>query len=75
MSDWQDISTAPKDGTRVLTWDGDNILASVYEYYYPHGTTIRGFEQPGWVQWAGQSGVETIPTHWMPLPNAPGEPQ
>lgn len=69
MSEWQDISTAPKDGTRIL-------LAGM-----PYGPTIRcgcwgigrylgrkrGYE-PGWTDTPGHT---FHPTHWMPLPAPP----
>lgn len=61
MSDWRDISTAPKDGTRIMVW---NSFAGVYSSAYLNG------EWPlyGW----GNEGVwYPRPTHWMPLPDAP----
>ena len=58
---WQPIETAPKDGPRVLVydpgWNGGVInIARWWEGQYRVG------DLPG---------VETYPTHWMPLPAAP----
>ena len=68
MSDWQDISTAPKDGTPIfLWWDGD---------FAP----IAQWQNGAWVYRMAQSwepptfGAEVEarllcyePTHWAPL--------
>ena len=70
LSGWQDISTAPKDGTPVLAWcvhpharwagdDRDWAAAVVTSW-----TTHNG---GGWT-WHGMIGTFT---HWMPLPAAP----
>ena len=59
MTDWQDISTAPREiefrcllshGYSVVTgyWDGD-----------------------GWVNERSKVGTKYQPTHWMPLPPPP----
>jgi hypothetical protein len=58
---WQPIETAPKDGTRVLAWDGWSV--QTLEYW-------DGNEEWGQV---GDSDRLTVsyPTHWMPLPSPP----
>lgn len=62
--EWQDISTAPKDGTRVLLTDGLNTASvgfwrRTYEEWHPNEMT-----EINW--WRMQP-----PTHWMPLPKPP----
>lgn len=57
MAEWQDISTAPKDGSTVLIWD-EEVLAAEF---------VFGVWEPiGW-----DDHVEIHPTHWMPLPDPP----
>lgn len=67
MSQWQDISTAPKDGARVLIFfagavglpsEAIQIAQWSVEPYGPCWLTSEG---EGWLS----------PTHWMPLPPAP----
>lgn len=70
VAGWQDISTAPQDGTTFLA-----IMAKAYS---PRATLCKvedgkffsqsqgeKFVVPGWNQW--------WPTHWMPLPAAPAK--
>lgn len=71
-TEWQDISTAPKDGTVILvnnTGDGyrteDEVIGSA------KWSTL--FKKEGaWSSNACCDGVSYYtPTHWMPLPPAP----
>lgn len=55
---WQPIETAPKDGSDVLTWDGNDHCVLFFSQY-GHGWT------------AGNPKVKHLPTHWMPLPITP----
>ena len=55
---WQQIETAPKDGTSVLLFDGEQIS-------YGGWTTLIS---AGW--WSVDA-LENQPTFWMPLPPAP----
>src|SRR5574343_444311 len=68
MSEWQDIATAPKDGTPVDLW--------------VHGGRLADAEwsdrKQAWVVWGQdefESGADVKingrPTHWMPLPSPP----
>lgn len=70
--DWQDISTAPKDGTRVILYQPDGQwrrrgphrgaeVATGY-WHQPGNPEADGF----WV-----AGGAFRPTHWMPLPAPP----
>jgi hypothetical protein len=57
VSDWQPISTAPKDGTWVLL------------YSQHDGIRIGNWDR---IEWADDGdGVALEPTHWMPLPEPP----
>lgn len=57
--DWQDISTAPKDGTEILTYRRARLQAVAVwcgdGWYVSDGAKIKD------------------PTHWMPLPSPPVE--
>lgn len=56
---WQPIESAPKDGTRVLVWDGEEWLARWQAYN-------GGY-------WDADEYISENPTHWMPLPAPPLE--
>jgi hypothetical protein len=59
---WRDISTAPKDGRDLLCWsDGIGIGAMVLYW-------MDGY----WREKANGMGLKREPTHWMPIPCAPG---
>jgi hypothetical protein len=67
MTDWRDISTAPKDGTRVDIW------------LKPHDAMASGYFKDGDWWFRGNSGKGDVEasyywevTHWMPRPAAPG---
>lgn len=71
MSDqWQDISTAPKDGTVVDLYCRDIGRVA----YCVWGEAVHG-SHPGnqvWVRAGRRSDmVKCTPTHWMPLPSPP----
>lgn len=61
MSEWQPISTAPKDGTIIL-------LYIPRAFTYP---TKPGYwwKQHGYWRAYGPDAIR--PTHWMPLPEPP----
>lgn len=60
MSEWQEIETAPKDGTEILAWNGETCLCVV-------------FHDGAWVENYDYAELVEIPTHWMPLPKPPGQ--
>ena len=79
---WQDISTAPTDGTWILLtggkidygWDVDdkpNIVVGQVT------NELNGYESKRRWQFAwydgGYYGEYENPTHWMPLPDPPKE--
>lgn len=63
---WQDIETAPKDGTKVLllwpSYAGNKAIIGKYDEREDH-------------HWLPGNGsfftIKSPPTHWMPLPQAP----
>lgn len=75
--DWQDISTAPKDGTPILTYRmGEPDSYEINEWFElsnarfverPDGLFEKVIEKgcSGWTQNAHRA------THWMPLPPPP----
>lgn len=68
--EWQDISTAPKDGTKVLVGrfvrkcqtDFNNIVT--VDFW--HTPKLHNF-----LGWGNFNTQHWPPTHWMPLPNPP----
>ena len=58
---WEDISTAPTDGTRVILFRQEWVEDMAVGYY------SRDFEQ--WKVYGGTPFLQ--PTHWMELPEAP----
>lgn len=66
MCEWQDVETAPKDGTEI--W-----------MYFPHAMMGAMQSQARWQlsdlghhRWLGHAeGYLGTPTHWMPLPDPP----
>ena len=68
MSDWQPISTAPKDGTTILVvFDGKLVVAKYVECSSPWK----------WAEWDEEKGSfnERWVTHWMPIPAPPTKPK
>ncbi len=68
MDAWQPIETAPKDGTQVLVWSGQEF--AVVEYYQDKDGT--SFWEIGHTPGARCFAAIAL-THWMPLPEPPGE--
>ena len=60
VTGWQDISTAPKDGTEILLWLRDCMTIA---YWYEHDSC--------WLECSGEIWQEWQVTAWMPLPPAP----
>lgn len=64
QQEWQDIASAPTDGTAVLGYRGRST--SGVGGAFTHVTRFNGYN------WATIPGKYTWgPTHWMPLPPAP----
>jgi len=61
--EWQDIASAPKDGTRVLLFAPTRAFpeAIIVGWYGVRGSS-----------WMSEPGMWTRnPTHWLPLPTPP----
>jgi hypothetical protein len=80
-AEWQDISTAPKDGTQLMVWqpqpfdtthDGVKMARSPAGPYNAHWDVMDGAWCLSGGTWVGPF---LEPTHWMPLPRKPGEPK
>ena len=68
-ANWQDISTAPKDGTRFVAVGQNYGLDSETQH-----TCIAQWLAGCWIEvsdWNGASKLKYL-THWMPLPPLPG---
>lgn len=72
-TEWRDIATAPLDGTRVLlAWEGQPGV--VIGWYGPKLSTYGVNYGDAWgngEMWRDEAKPQ--PTHWMPLPKAPGK--
>ena len=79
MSEWQDIATAPKDGTFVLLHVPNGLesgAVTVGAYWKETDREKNGRFMVG--HWDGWLGMDADigsswcePTHWMPLPEPP----
>ncbi len=61
MSEWQDIETAPKDGSLLL------LCMSPHRGYLEVPMKVGGYWGERWNIFGGS----WIPTHWQPLPSPP----
>jgi len=66
VSEWREISTAPKDGTRILVYEPGEQVSIVW---WRKNTTYEagGYWTPGAI-------YRHEPTLWMPLPSPPASP-
>lgn len=87
MGEWQDISTAPKDGTPILAYGGAAGYNSDYGSWNPaplrypapskYVVIWREGESTERAIWrfcsydSGYYGEWEEPTHWLPLPKPP----
>ncbi|TQN55356.1 DUF551 domain-containing protein [Agrobacterium tumefaciens] len=68
--EWQDIITAPRDGTKILMRGGAYHGVPFPGYWE---TSPYSSDRP-WVSIINDSRLyEHVPTHWMPLPAAPAK--
>ncbi len=66
---WQPIETAPRDGTRILLFQPEEIS---------RGRVLHRAVLGHWVAcahsgWVSDGLQHAEPTHWMPLPEAPAD--
>ena len=69
---WQDIETAPKDGTQILVHCG-GVATSICLARYKKAKTLRDSDMwvtNVWTEEIGFSKTRVVPTHWQPLPAA-----
>ncbi len=71
--EWQTIETAPKDGTRVIVFDGDNTYCSEFQNDYLNFGVPSGGRWMIYLYDSGDGDVheEIYPTHWIPFPTPP----
>lgn len=62
--EWQPIETAPKDGTKILSFEDDEFAVVWWQL-------DRWGKEGQWSVTASRGGWYLSPTHWMPLPNPP----
>ena len=71
---WQKIETAPKDGTRILGWDGEDVTemcwVSIPDDDGHIGWCQSDFESGGFL-YKTHNKMERSPTHWRPKPDPP----
>lgn len=71
MSDWQPISTAPKDETWVLLYTANDGAGGIVMGCWDAGCDATE-DDPGYpAGWMDAGGFFLHPTHWMPLPEPP----
>ena len=84
---WQDIATAPKDGTSIFIYRKDWDCAPVAQWMdYPSNPVLDASGDYSWMQGWGHDTMffcvgeedywlgwdgDPMPTHWMPLPTSP----
>jgi len=79
---WQQIESAPQDGTHILVCFADPPYSKHWTFMQRPPTVAHWFGPPnlpglragGWYLSVNQSDSDRIhPTHWMPLPHPPAE--
>lgn len=76
MSAWRPIETAPKDGTRVvllgtLASNPDFGVRACVSQWCEDGAEPYHLRGGGWPWSSPGLSDRFLPTHWMPLPDAP----
>lgn len=66
---WQDIASAPKDGTRFIAFDRGTGNIGVAYRHDPGG--IARNPKHHYETWVWEMACDTEPTHWRPLPSPP----
>lgn len=71
MTEWRTIDSAPKDGTRIITfhlWTTYIQMVGI-SYWGSQGM----YNAPAWHTYSATGAINHIdqPTHWMPLPAPP----
>jgi hypothetical protein len=75
--EWQDIESAPRDGTWIIAWDGENVLPLCWvDDSYEHGGYTgwaHGTSDWGGTLYDGYNEVSRQPIAFMPLPPPPAK--
>ena len=70
--EWQPIETAPKDGTTILVANGNEGGYDTEPFQIGSASWDKSYSGFHWLSNACCDGVSYyVPTHWMPLPEAP----
>jgi hypothetical protein len=86
MTPWQDIATAPRDGTEVIVYVNSSGTSVIHIAWYRSPEEIEKFggfgndfmkEDVGWWSYTENSVGQSMvyPTHWMELIELPGPPK
>ncbi len=67
--EWRPISEAPRDGTNILLWWPAQFHCALTGHWADKYNPWIGWKVSGW----SHDKFTTEPTHFMPLPAAPGE--
>lgn len=69
--EWQQIETAPRDGTRIILGSaGNEPVMGSWREYADGGGWSHGDEESD-VPYGPMDDPRWTPTHWMPLPEPP----
>lgn len=71
-NDWQEIDTAPKDGTKILIFDGDVHLVSwLNNSHFKDGNVMQWCIIGSFKNDQGMRETVDCPTHWASIPESP----
>ena len=65
---WQPIETAPKTPKAILVWCPSIRCTFAV-------TWVRNGRDSGWEFFGSSTRLREVPTHWMPLPEPPEQPE
>lgn len=69
MNDWQDILTAPRDGSRVLAWRKDWEGPQFVRWIFNRRTGTKFWNDE--IELDHYENEKEPPTHWIKLPSLP----
>lgn len=76
MTEWRPIDSAPKDGTRILV-ASNGLVDTAYWATVSGNANCWGQDYTGWVNYDSEDPFYSVfydgATHWMPLPDPPGD--
>ena len=71
MTDWQPISSAPRDGAQIIVWDKKWRTYSIAEWVHPRDQWCAVVDGRVAIERDGPVIIE--PEYWMPLPSPPNQ--